>query len=704
MVGSRLRRWGSWLALLWILVVSVRYLSTVFRSLQHPFNAGEEFICFIVWVAAAALMLGSLAVHQRIGTTLWGILISGSIVAMIVLSGVVTGALIALWITVLAVLVGYRILSVLRLSLADPVSILTVGFSLGFSALAILTLVLALAKQLTSTNAWLLIVVLSALEVSDAVSIVRTLRQWWDSWESSQFGLESRMLILLTSAAFAMNFTWNVAPEVQFDALNYHLPVPRMYLEAHGLVDLPYFFHSYFAHLAEMFFAFGMALQGEMVVKLVMAGVGLISAIAVYNLGKSMFNAQVGLWAAAFFYLTPLVSWLTGTAHTDLILILMMTSACIAFLQWHSTRGLSWMIVTGLLIGAGVGVKLNAAYAAIGFAVAFLFANLSRLEYLKKKVYAAAILILPAIIVALPWYLMTYIHTGNPVFPMLNGIFRSPRTEPVNTFMNAGSFGIGKNLPALLRIPFRLSLDSSRFGEALPAGSMGPLLLLLIPLGFIVVYKRSEARLLALIAVIYFVLWAETFQYARYYLAIFPIIAVLAVAGVDYFSTNRLVQAVSKIALSVLLIFQMPLLAIRYWNVTERFPAQIAFGLESRDAFLKRVMDGYGSTMFINRSIAPGKKVIGIDTESLRFYLAPPLETLSESTLDSPLRGVSGIRSEDDLARTLASMGFSYLLTSTLALKDPPVYYPFAQPDFLRNHARRVHSDEFTAVYELKPY
>src|SRR5262249_10162528 len=126
--------------------------------------------------------------------------------------------------------------------------------------------------------------------------------------------------------------------------------------------------------------------------------------------------------------------------------------------------------------------------------------------------------------------------------------------------------------------------------------------------------------------------------------------------------------------------------------------------LESRDAFLKRVMDGYESTMFINRSIAPGKKVIGIDTEIFRFYLAPPLETLSESTLDSPLRRVAGIRSHDELARTLASLGFSYLFTSTFALKDPPAYYPFAQPDFLRNHATRVHSDEFIAVYELKPY
>src|SRR5215469_3889540 len=99
MVSSRLRQWSTWFALLWIVVVSVRYLSTVFRSLQHPFNAGEEFICFVVWVAAAALILGSLAVHERIATTLWCVVIGVSIVAMVVLSGSAVDPLVALWVT-----------------------------------------------------------------------------------------------------------------------------------------------------------------------------------------------------------------------------------------------------------------------------------------------------------------------------------------------------------------------------------------------------------------------------------------------------------------------------------------------------------------------------------------------------------------------------------------------------------------------------
>src|SRR5262249_1432856 len=154
------------------------------------------------------------------------------------------------------------------------------------------------------------------------------LRQIWNWCTSREAGgdMESRILLLLLAFAFTVNLTWSLAPEVQFDALNYHLSVPRIYLAARGVIDLPYFFHSYFAHLAEMFFAWGMALHSEIVAKLMVAVIGLISACAVYCVGRALFTPRAGLWAAVFFYTTPLTSWLTGTAHTDLVVTVFVTS------------------------------------------------------------------------------------------------------------------------------------------------------------------------------------------------------------------------------------------------------------------------------------------------------------------------------------------------------------------------------------------
>src|SRR5262249_14357050 len=226
------------------------------------------------------------------------------------------------------------------------------------------------------------------------------------------------------------------------------------------------------------------------------AGIGLIASLAVYSLGRLLFSARAGLWTAAFFYSTPLVSWLTGTAHTDLLVVLYVTAAAIAPLQWYRSRRIHWLLLTSILAASGVAVKLNAMYATIGFGAALIALLVKDRGALAKKVRIAATLALFAALVALPWYATTYVHTGNPVFPLMNGIFKSPRAEAVNRLMNAADFGIGTSLPALLRLPFRLALDSSRFGEAQPAGTLGPLLLLFIPFGLIAIFSTAETRIL----------------------------------------------------------------------------------------------------------------------------------------------------------------------------------------------------------------
>jgi 4-amino-4-deoxy-L-arabinose transferase-like glycosyltransferase len=415
-----------------------------------------------------------------------------------------------------------------------------------------------------------------------------------------------------------------------------------------------------------------------------------------------LFSHRVGLWSAALFYLTPLTSWLTGSAHTDLIVSVYVTGAVICLIRWYRSQRISWIVAAGLLIGGGVGVKLNAAYAAIGIGVAVLALMVSARQRFALQVRTATALVLTAACVALPWYVITYVHTGNPVYPMLNGIFKSPRSEPVNTMMNAAEFGIGTSGPAFLRLPFRLTLDTSRFGDALPPGTVGPMLLLFIPFGVLPLLRRTEARIVGAVAAIYFVLWAETFQYGRYYLVILPLFTVLAVGGLEMANRNRLTTFVYHTALMLLLIQQFMILPIRYWNVPERFPVDRAFGLESSDSFLARALGGYRATALINQSIRPGNKVLGMDTEYLRFYLDAPLESLAEAPVDRELRTLGDMEGSLTLARKMSELGYSYLMASHASLKNPPGYYPYAQREFLAQFARLIYSDEFVAVYRFE--
>jgi hypothetical protein len=268
--------------------------------------------------------------------------------------------------------------------------------------------------------------------------------------------------------------------------------------------------------------------------------------------------------------------------------------------------------------------------------------------------------------------------------------------------MNAGDFGIGTGVGPLLRLPFRLTLDTSRFGDALPAGVVGPILLIFIPLGILAIWKSVEARILGLVAAVYFLLWAESFQYARYYLAILPIIAIVAMAGVTTAAQTRVARLVQWPALLVMLLFQVTVLPLRYWNIPERFPVDYVLGRERREEFLERSLDGYRGAALINKLSGSQDRVLGIDTEFLRFYLRPPLESMAESLLGSRMRDeVSGIPPGPDLARTLQEMKLSYLITSRTALVDPLPFYPYAAKGFLKDYASLIYADEFVAVYRF---
>lgn len=704
-VKARVRGLVVPLTLIWLCAIAVRYVLTVLKSVQQPYNPGDDVLWVLGWLGTAILIIGSLAIHRKIALAIWSTAILTTIIIMLFLSSTAVDAGIAIWTIVVATLAGDSVLSALKIF---PTSLdsrrLVIAASLGIVALALLSLVLASMQQLTSVSAWTVLIVLSVVEARQAVRRFREWRQQNAKRPARNLSLEFSVLLLLSGLVFGLNLTWSLAPETRYDALNYHLAVPRIYLAHGGLVDLPYFFHSYFAHLVELLFAFCMALHGQIVAKFVIALIALIATLGVYALGAMVFTPTVGVWAAAFFSTVPLTSWLVGTAHSDLALTLFLLASTIACLRWSRTDRIAWLLVAGILVGSAVAVKLNALYAAIGMLLALSGWLVFKPESTRRRARAVAVFVIAAGLFALPWFLMAYIHTGNPIFPLMNGLFRSPKADLSNAIMNAADFGVGHSLTQLTRLPFRITFDSSRFGEGLPRGGLGPILLLFIPFGLLLmIVKNPEARTLGVISGVYLILWAQTFQYGRYYLVILPFLAVLGIAGLKLGVRTPVAEMVSRIVLLILLVFQVAVLPILFWNTPERFPIALAFGRESREAFLDRALTGYAGVVHINRNIPAASKVLGVSTENLRLYLDPPLESLSESLLDSPLRRVSDIPPGPELARTLSDLKFSYLLVSRDVLMKPAPYFPYASRQFLSEFAVLEYSDEAVAVYRLKP-
>jgi len=141
--------------------------------------------------------------------------------------------------------------------------------------------------------------------------------------------------------------------------------------------------------------------HGELILRTPALLLGLATSYALFLLGRDLFDAQVGLIAAALFQLQPLL-WVTGglLMLPDAPLLLAWTVAL--RLIWKGLHGQfdTWM-AAGLTVGLGLLSKLTMIWLVVGVAV-FLITS-ARLWLRRREPYAAAALALACLIPVFGW-------------------------------------------------------------------------------------------------------------------------------------------------------------------------------------------------------------------------------------------------------------------------------------------------------------
>ena len=674
---------------LWLIFVTIRYAETVLKSVASPFNPGRDAEWLAFWLIAAGVIGVSCYLWQPAAQVLVALTIAATI-AVTVLTGNFHLMLLSLWFVLVACAWGTWFLRLAQAGPEDLIQSIAITVPLGFVVPATAGFVLASVHLLSVASVWMLLLALTAFQFRTILSLSNRVV------EVGKLPFDAAFPLFLTLPVVVMNLVWAVAPEIQYDAANYHLAIPRSYLESGGFVNIPYLFQSYYTHFVEMMFLFPMALHGQTVAKLLSFILSLVAGCCVYSLGKETFNNRVGCWAAAYFYTTPIVSWLSGTAYADNISAMFLAATLLAFVKWYkapSSNG--WIPVIGALAGATVAVKMNAAFGIL-LVIAIVCWNARRVSVSRVALFITLIFA-----IALPWFMLTYHWTGNPVFPTFNGFFKSPLWPQDNTLLNSNAFGTGTSIGSLARLPFRFVFNTDRFGEASPRGSAGLALLLAFPFSIALLAQgRRTAALLGTFAV-FLLSWTYTFQYIRYFVSIMPLVCVLASAAVLSLNTNIVSSAVSRICLAVGLIMQFPTLPVQFWNIPERFPVRLALGLETREHFLDRALMGYPAVSYLNKKVKPGDRVIGVGVEQTRLYLDAPLETLAGSTLVSTLNSVAAMPPDQRLHRILLAGGFRYIFVTRAALQDSLEKYPYLRDEFLTRFTMPLFMDKNTLVYLL---
>jgi hypothetical protein len=698
------------------ILATVFYVGETIWGAQHPLNTSEWDdrwrVIGAVWATTLTLLL--LANRQRAANVLIVGLLA-SVVSAIALFGAFLWPIVtAIWFVTLAAVTGNFILNIIirndTLSFPDRVAL---GVPLGFAGLSLVFFGLAAAQAFSfSTVNGTLLLLTGAMTIASRHNTWQwpTLRVNWEPGRLETFVTGASAAFLLGGLLLA------VAPETMWDAINYQLSVPAQYVRLGGLVELPWNFTSYLVGNVNFIYAAAMLVSGQpapQVLHVLTAG---ILAFQAFAAGSRWFDKRVAWLGAMLVSTTPILQEFAGVAYIDVFAAIFGFSTLYAALIWFDSGEPSWLLVCGILAGAAFAAKMNAVTILAPVALLVLVGLfLARATSIRLTGYLLIAGFCLAVAVTLPWVAMRWHWTGNPVFPFLNNVFRSP-LWPTEGGRSLGwdLWGIEKGPIGFLRLPWDVTKNASHFGEALLQGGAGALFLLVPPLFLLFLPPERWRPVVALAAttVASLICWFALVPYIRYSFAIFPGLALLTAANlVAAYDRLALRPSISQaLPVAVLLVGGLylygvtALAAVSHDEYPERYRVSVAFGRQTAAEYLNNLPYMRAFRWLNERNDADLRVLSLSDGARFNMYLDghlmweqdqptyPPLQTLPQ---DDPA----------ELASALRGIGIDYLLIATNAGK-PGGYVPhdpllIDAQRFLSAYAHKEYADDSYVVYRL---
>jgi hypothetical protein len=516
-----------------------------------------------------------------------------------------------------------------------------------------------------------------------------------------------------------------LAPEIEYDALWYHLELPRLWQQAGRPVDLVHEYISLYPLTWDLVFGAGLALGGPVAAKLLHFACLLLCALLVYRLGELLVPHGRPWLPVAILVTTPIVLWEASTAYIDLALAFHIGLAAYALLRHDESGEAGWRRGAALNLGLALATKHLAliALATVGPLVAI---HQWRASGFPRATRRTALLLLVVFAIASPWYLRSYRASGNPVFPELYGVFGASPPDRWDEVTDRGlerfqsRFGRPRSAATLATLPWDMTMHAARYG-----GTLGPLFLVLLPalLGF----RRLPRRLVvvALAAAVYLALWASpvsSFQ-MRFLVPIVPLLAVAAAAAA--WSIASLLERARgwtfllHAPLALLLLMNLPPFTELHetdrvgWSgwlthVLRTMPAGVVSGAESEQQYLTRTLPSYAAWQYLDSHAPPGSRVLTF-TGGDQFYSRTD-RLWSDSTAARPITWGSPAGAEPDALAALGRLHITHVLFDKRELRrTPPGSLAIAcvaglqpcQPPWIGRCLLRAYEDQRMVVYRV---
>src|ERR1700722_5501339 len=119
------------------------------------------------------------------------------------------------------------------------------------------------------------------------------------------------LLIILFVLQAGVNLIGALGPELAFDALWYHLTLPKLYLLDHSVYHIPggLLYYSDMPKLGEMLYVGALAIGNEITAKVIHFIFGILISIALYKFSRKFFTNFVSMLIVLIFYSNLVVDW-----------------------------------------------------------------------------------------------------------------------------------------------------------------------------------------------------------------------------------------------------------------------------------------------------------------------------------------------------------------------------------------------------------
>ncbi|MGR3309217.1 MAG: ArnT family glycosyltransferase, partial [Candidatus Brocadiales bacterium] len=324
----------------------------------------------------------------------------------------------------IAVLTGYRILRWFRIGFDSNICKIVFSISIGWAVYSMGIFYLGVFCVLYKWVIYSFIGLLGILSIFEA-------RNFLDDWKrlrttgnkSGNLKVNKADLVFLPiiSIFLFIPFVTSFSPVSTSDAIEYHMALPKIYLIKHALVHIQGNWYSTLPAATEMLYLLGLAVSNDTLSKLFSFSITIMFFFSLFYAGTRFFTKSVGYLSIIVFLTINRVFFFYSEPWVDISFTLFSLLGVFAFLNWLETRNDPWLYLSVLCCGFTASIKFHGLFIICLFVLGFFIMVEKDKRFFKRLLWCALL----GGIVSLPWYVRSWILTGNPVFPLFRGLFEA---------------------------------------------------------------------------------------------------------------------------------------------------------------------------------------------------------------------------------------------------------------------------------------